>query len=125
MSSRRRYGFHYGIAGLCIGAALAASSGVASVFVAWEVTGIAANDALNVRAYPSSGSAILVAYPNRTVLSMTGKCTGGLRLDEIQTQPAWKQRQAARYNWCELWLDPLGDGNFRNGWVYGRYITPA
>ena len=54
-----------------------------STFVAWRITGVAANDLLNVHAYPSSSSRILVGYPNGTTLSMTGRCTGGVRLDEI------------------------------------------
>jgi hypothetical protein len=99
--------------------------GWASVFVAWRVADVAANDLLNVRAWPSSQSRVLVGYPNGTVLSMTGRCTGGVRLDEIQRLPGWKQRQVARYQWCEIWLDPHGTGEFRNGWVYGRYIRPA
>ena len=56
---------------------------------------------------------------------MTGRCTGDINLGDIQTQPAWKQRQAVNDKWCELWLDPYGNGEFRNGWVYGRYIRPA
>ncbi len=102
-----------------------AASGWASTSVAWRVTDVTAGDLLNVRAYPSPQSRILVGYPNRTTLSMTGRCTGGVQLDEIQRLPAWKQRQIARYQWCEVWLDPQGDGEFRNGWVYGRYIRPG
>ena len=100
------------------------SPAVSAAFAAWRVSGIAADDVLNVRAYPSSKSKILVGYPNGARLSMTGKCTGGKRLDEMQGQPAAKQRQAIRFNWCEAWLDPAGNGNFRAGWVYGRYIRP-
>jgi hypothetical protein len=38
--------------------------------------------------------------------------------------PAWQQRQLVRGQWCEVWLDPYATGEFRNGWVYGRYIAP-
>ena len=96
-----------------------------STFVAWRVTGVSANDLLNVRAYPSSGSRILVGYTNGAVLSMTGKCTGGVDLAGIQNLPGWKQRQLVRHQWCQAWLDPKGNGEFRPGWVYGRYIRPA
>jgi hypothetical protein len=114
-------------AGLIAALSLAAllPSALASTFVAWQVTDVAAGDLLNVRAWPNSKSRILVGYPSGTTLSMTGRCTGGVRLDEIQRLPAWKQRQIARYQWCEVWLDPHGTGEFRNGWVYGRYIRPA
>lgn len=96
-----------------------------SAFVAWRVTNVAADDLLNVRAYPSSSSRIIVGYPSGTVLSMTGRCTGGVNLLDSQRLPSDQQRQLVRYKWCETWLDADGDGEFTNGWVYGRYIAPA
>lgn len=102
----------------------AAQTTFASTFAAWRVTGLAANDLLNVRAYPSSGSRILVGYPDGTRLSMTGRCTGGVNLSVIGGLPESQQRQAVRYRWCETWLDPDGDGEYQSGWVYGRYIRP-
>ncbi len=103
--------------------ALPASS-LASTFVAWSVTGVPQGDLLNVRAYPSSGSRIQVGYPNGTVLSITGRCTGGVDLHDAQRQPAWKQRSLVRHEWCQVWHDPAGSGDFQAGWVYGRYIRP-
>ena len=38
--------------------------------------------------------------------------------------PEFQQTAAVRYRWCEVWVDPVGDGNFQSGWVYGKYITP-
>lgn len=93
-------------------------------FFGWQVSGVAANDVLNVRAWPSSVSQILVGYPNGTPLSLTGKCTGSVSVEQIAGLPAPAQAQAVRYRWCEVWLDPQGNGNFRTGWVYGRYIRP-
>jgi hypothetical protein len=55
---------------------------------------------------------------------MPGKCTGDLRLDGIRRLPGWKQRQLVRYEWCQVRLDPHGGGEYRAGWVYGRYIRP-
>ena len=103
----------------------AAGPATATVFAAWEVAGVAWGDTLNVRKYPASHSQKQSAYPNGTVLQMTGRCTGGVDLHAIQRQPAWKQRQLVRYQWCQAWLDPTGSGEYRNGWVYGRYIRPA
>jgi hypothetical protein len=103
----------------------AAASSLASTFVAWEVTGISSNDVLMVRAYPSSSSRILVGYPNGVMLSMTGRCTGDVRVDEIGGLTDAQQRAVVRSVWCEVWLDPYGSGEFRNGWVFGRYIRPA
>ena len=80
-------------AGLCASIA----TGSASAFFAWKVVDVPHGDTLNVRAWPSSQSQILVAYPNQTMLSMTGKCTGGVNLATIAGWPAWKQRRAVRY----------------------------
>jgi hypothetical protein len=96
-----------------------------SAFVAWQVTDVPWGDVLNVRKYPSSGSQIQSANPNGTVLSMTGRCTGGVDLFAIQGLAHWKQRQIVRYKWCEVWHDPAQDGHFVAGWVYGKYITPS
>jgi hypothetical protein len=96
----------------------------ASTFFAWRVVDVARNDVLNVRAYPASTSRILVGYPNGTPLSLVGRCTGGVNVGNINHLPAWKQRRIVRHVWCAIWLDPTGNGNFREGWVYGRYIRP-
>ena len=114
------------MAALVAAAAVAASvaPGNAAAFFAWRVSDVPSWDTLNVRAWPSSGSKILVAYPNGVILSMTGKCTGGVTLDTINGLPKWQQRDAVRTQWCEAWIDPNGSGTFRTAWVYGKYIAP-
>lgn len=101
-----------------------AAPSAASAFAAWQVTNVPWGDVLNARKYPSSGSQIQAAYPNGAVLSMTGRCTGGVDLFAIQNLPSWRQRQIVRYKWCEIWHDPARNGDFRTGWVYGKYISP-
>lgn len=96
----------------------------AATFAAWQVTDVAFGDTLNVRKYPSGNSQKQSAYPNGTVLQMTGKCTGGVNVLDISGQPKWKQKQQVRYRWCQIWHDPAQNGNFVTGWVYGRYIEP-
>ncbi|MDX8470082.1 SH3 domain-containing protein [Mesorhizobium sp. VK23B] len=96
----------------------------ATVFAAWQVAGVPFGDTLNARKYPSNTLQKQAAYPNGTVLQMTGRCTGGIDLLDIAGQPYWKQRQAIRYRWCEVWHDPAQNGHFVTGWVYGKYITP-
>nr|WP_245431404.1 SH3 domain-containing protein [Mesorhizobium atlanticum] len=96
----------------------------ATVFAAWQVAGVPLGDTLNARKYPSNASQKQAAYPNGTVLQMTGRCTGGVNLLDIARQPPWKQRQAIRYRWCEIWHDPAQNGHFVTGWVYGKYIAP-
>ncbi|TPL82968.1 SH3 domain-containing protein [Mesorhizobium sp. B2-3-12] len=96
----------------------------ATVFAAWQVANVPFGDTLNVRKYPSGTSQKQAAYPNGTVLQMTGRCTGGVNLLDIAGQPAWKQQQTVRYRWCEVWHDPAKNGVFVTGWAYGKYITP-
>ena len=101
-----------------------AGQGQAATFAAWQVANVPWGDTLNVRKYPSSTSQKQAAYPNGTVLQMTGRCTGGVNLLDIANQPDWKQAQLVRYRWCEVWHDPAQNGNFVTGWVYGKYIKP-
>ncbi len=103
-----------------------ASAGVAqgAAFAAWQVSNLPHGDTLNVRKHPANSSQKQAAYPNDTVLQMTGKCTGGVNLFDIATQPNWKQEQLVRYRWCQVWHDPAQNGDFVTGWVYGKYITP-
>ena len=112
------------MAAAVLASALKAGGACAATFAAWEVMGLKFGDTLNVRKYPSNQSQKQAAYPNGTVLQMTGKCTDGVNLLDISGQPGWKQQATVRYRWCEMWHDPARDGTFVTGWVYGRYITP-
>jgi hypothetical protein len=109
------------VAGIVGGSAL---PGFAAALFGWQVVGVPAGDLLNVRASPKASAAVLVGYPEGTPLSLTGRCTGGVRLDAISGLPPDKQRQRVRAGWCEVWLDPTGAGAWRQGWVQGRYIRP-
>jgi hypothetical protein len=100
------------------------SSVSASAFAAWSVTDVPWGDTLNVRKYPASYSQKQNAYPNGTVLSMTGRCKGGLSLFDIAHLPAWKRRQIVRYKWCEIFHDPAQSGEYVTGWVYMKYMRP-
>lgn len=105
-------------------AAMFAGNAHAAAFAAWQVTDVPFGDTLNIRKYPSNGSQKQAAYPNGTVLQMTGKCTGGVDLFAISHLPEWKQAQRVRYRWCQVWHDPAQNGQFATGWVYGKYIAP-
>lgn len=96
----------------------------AMTFVAWKVANVGFGDTLNVRKYPANSSQKQAAYPNGTVLQMTGRCTGGVDLHRIHGQPLWKQSQAVRHEWCEIWHDPANNEKLVTGWVYGKYISP-
>lgn len=95
-----------------------------AAFAAWQVSNLPVGDTLNVRKYPANSSQKQAAYPEGTVLQMTGKCTGGVDLLDISGQSAAKQKQLVRYQWCQVWHDPAKDGQFVTGWVYGKYISP-
>ena len=113
-----------GLAALASAHIYAAAPANATTFAAWEVAHVEFGDTLNARKYPSSVSQKQSAYPNGTVLQMTGKCTGGVDLLDLSGQPRWKQEKAVRGKWCQIWHDPAQNGNFVTGWVYGKYITP-
>jgi hypothetical protein len=107
-----------------VGTATLVTTSMASAFVAWRVADVSADDVLMVRAYPSASSRILVGYPDGVTLSMTGRCTDDVHLDEMEDYDLDEQREQVRDVWCEVWLDPQGTSEFRNGWVFGRYIEP-
>jgi hypothetical protein len=96
----------------------------ASAFAAWQVTHVPWGDLLNARKYPSPYSQKQAAYPNRTVLSMTGPCTNGVNLKHIQGLPYWKQRALVNGAWCQMWHDPRGNGHYVTGWVRMRFMKP-
>ena len=101
-----------------------ATAANATVFSAWQVSNVAFGDTLNVRKYPANHSQKQSAYPNGKVLQMTGRCTGGVNLHDISHLSRVKQRNLVRYQWCQVWHDPAGNGGWTTGWVYGRYIRP-
>lgn len=103
---------------------LGAPTAQASAFVAWQVANVPFGDTLNVRKYPASYSQKQSAYPNGTILSMTGRCTGGVNLKNFQHLPKHIQAARMRTRWCEIWHDPAQNGNYVTGWIYGKYITP-
>ena len=105
-------------------AAVIAGQAATATFAAWEVANVPFGDVLNVRKYPASNSQKQAAYPNGTVLQMTGKCTGGVNLLDISGLPQSEQVQLVRFRWCQVWHDPAQNGNFVTGWVYGKYIAP-
>ena len=101
-----------------------AAQSYAATFAAWQVTDLPFGDTLNVRKYPSSSSQKQSAYPDGTVLQMTGKCTGGVNLLDISGQPEWKQKELVRYRWCQVWHDPAQNGNFDQVFAMINHMHP-
>lgn len=114
------------VAALAFAATTLANAGHshATAFAAWQVANVPFGDTLNMRKYPSGTSQKQAAYPNGTVLQMTGKCTGGINLLNLANHSYWQQKQKIRNHWCQVWHDPARNGQFVTGWVYGKYITP-
>jgi hypothetical protein len=98
------------------------STSQASAFAAWQVTNVPWGDLLNARKYPSPSSQKQAAYANGTVLSMTGPCTNGVDLQDIQGLPSWKQRALVKNAWCQMWHDPKGNGHYVTGWVRMKFM---
>lgn len=97
----------------------------ATTFFAWEVTDVEFGDTLNVRRWPAPHSQKRAAYPNGTVLQMTGKCKNAPSLlDQIAGMSVDQQRAVVRYVWCELYHDPDLNGTYEPGWIYMKYAKP-
>ena len=109
-----------------LGAALIALAGpaFAGALHGFTVVNVPEGDVLNARAGPGTAHPVQTAYPNGANLSLTGTCTGGLKIDDLGgLSPAQKYAQI-KSSWCQIWHDPDGSGTFVTGWVYGKYIYP-
>jgi Bacterial SH3 domain len=102
--------------------AVSVTASGASTFWPGTVVGVAYNDVLNVRKWPSAQSRILGVYNNGDDLGMTGRCkstitNNSFRIDGNQS-PAWKRARMQKSNvWCQV---VTTDG--RVGWVRGRFV---
>jgi uncharacterized protein YgiM (DUF1202 family) len=94
----------------------------ASAFWHGTVKGVAYNDVLNVRKWPSSQSRISDGYNNGEDVSLTGRCKNtvtyaSFRVDNRQSA-AWKRERMQRPNvWCQVVTD-VG----QVGWVRGSFV---
>ena len=106
-------------------AGLLATPASAGSFCAATVVNVPFGDALNARRWPSPQSRVQTTYDNGEQLSLTGKCrnvagTRSVRLDDA-TGPQ-QRRTWVRQLWCEIWHDPYQTGNYRVGWVWGKFL---
>jgi uncharacterized protein YraI len=101
-----------------------AGQAFAAAFFGFIVANVPEGDVLNARSGPSTAHAVQTAYPNGVNLSLTGTCTGGVKLDDLGGLSQAQKYAQIKSSWCEIWHDPGGSGNFVTGWVYGRYIYP-
>ena len=102
---------------------LLGTAATASALHGFTVFKVPEGDALNVRAGPSTEHPVQAAYRNGTFLSLTGKCVG-LHHDDLGGLTAAEKYSRTRYQWCEIWHDPQGNGQFVTGWAHARYLFP-
>lgn len=102
----------------------AAPSSIASAFWPGEVIGIAHNDVLNIRLWPSNSSQIIDGYNNGQPISMTGRCKNivtnvSFRID-AGGSANWKYSKMKKANvWCQVMTDTA-----QLGWARGKFIWP-
>lgn len=102
-----------------------AGAAMGSAFWPGTVVGVAANDVLNIRKWPSAQSKIIGIAQNGAVLSLTGRCKNIATNASFQIdgpgKPAKKHAAMKAPNvWCQVMTDDAGPG-----WVRGRFIWPA
>lgn len=85
----------------------------------FSVRGIAAGDALNIRAEPNPKAAKLGAIPPGASCIRNLGCQGGLSYQEFSTLSKEQQQQRLRDNprWCRIEWRGI------TGWVAGRYLA--
>ena len=84
----------------------------------WAVTGVAANDTLNMREAPNSNSPIVARLaPNARGLMALG-CMQLSKDFNAWLKMTQEERDSAKREWCKVWFKGV------KGWVAGRYLKP-
>lgn len=83
----------------------------------FRVTGVAANDVLNVRAAPDAGAARLGEIPPNADGIRSLGCQGGLSFAEWQQATEAERAAALHTRWCRVAFGGV------EGWVAARYLT--
>lgn len=83
----------------------------------FRVTGVAADDVLNIREAPDAGSAKIGEIPPDGDGVRNLGCQGGLSFAEWQAASEAERQAAARSRWCRI--------NYQGveGWVAGRFLA--
>jgi hypothetical protein len=112
---------------MLLAAAVLASLAVpasASTFWPGTVVGVAWDDVLNARKWPSAQSQIIDAYNNGDSVSLTARCKNIITNQSFQIDGGqsanWKYARMRKANvWCQV-VTPSGDV----GWVRGSFVKP-
>lgn len=79
----------------------------------FAVTGVAANDVLNVRAEPSANSAKIGQIPHDGRAVQNLGCQGGPTFAEWQQMTAAQRKEAGRKRWCRVRYGDVEGGGCR------------
>ncbi len=87
----------------------------------FKVTGVAANDTLNIHKEPHTKSKVIGEINFRGDCLKNLGCKGGLTLDESMNLSEKEKAEITRKRprWCKIAFDGV------EGWVYARYITES
>ncbi len=85
----------------------------------YKVTGVDANDTLNIHEEPHVKSKIVAKISHTADCLKNLGCTGGLTLDESMTLSEKEKVHSKRPRWCKIEFDGV------QGWAYGRYLAES
>ncbi len=101
---------------LLIGAPVLASAQSAEGPDFWAVTGVRANDALNMRMAPNADSEAIARIPHNARGLKNYGCPNEVTFEQWKTMSKSQRDQAARSRWCQV------EFQGRKGWVAGRFL---
>jgi hypothetical protein len=82
----------------------------------WAVTGVRANDTLNMRMAPNADSEAIARIPHNARGLKNYGCPNEVTFDQWKSMTKSQRDQAARSRWCQV------EFQGRKGWVAGRFL---
>ena len=101
---------------LLLGACAGASAQSADGPDFWAVTGVHANDALNMRIAPSADSEAILRIPHNARGLKNYGCPNDVTFEQWKRMTKAQRDFAARSRWCQV------EYQGRKGWVAGRFL---
>lgn len=82
----------------------------------WAVTGVRANDALNMRMAPNADSEAIARIPHNARGLKNYGCPNEVTFEQWKSMTKHQRDRAARSRWCQV------EFQGRKGWVAGRFL---
>jgi len=82
----------------------------------WAVTGVGANDALNMRMAPNADSEAIARIPHNARGLKNYGCPNEVTFEQWKGMTKSQRDRAARSRWCQV------EFQGRKGWVAGRFL---